>query len=220
MSDGERRCPNCHALVTPEAEWCGQCLTSLRAPEAAPPPASEGPAIRVVTAEGTTGGAAAKVVMWPCPSCQTENPIESNVCSVCGAPFGDLFKQDEAPPQIEPKVAFRRSLAFPGLGHRAIGRGGEGLARAVLFVMCMLIALVAALSGVGTGAVAAVVVLFGGLGALVYVGTAYEASKMAAGAPPFLTSRAIVWIVGGVLLSAVLMLTILIMVAARSSATQ
>ena len=218
MSEGERRCPNCGALLTLEAEWCGQCFTSLRSPD--PAPTARGiPAIRVVAEEGAPG-AAAKVVMWPCPACETENPIESNVCSVCGTPFGDLFRQGEAPPKIEPGEAFRRSLVFPGLGHRAIGRGGEGLARGVLFVMCFAIALVAGVSGVGTLAVAAVAGLFGMLGLLVYLGTAYEASKMAAGAPPLLSSRAIVWIVGGVLMAAVLMLTILITVAARSSSTQ
>ncbi|HEV8565061.1 MAG TPA: zinc ribbon domain-containing protein [Actinomycetota bacterium] len=219
MSDAERRCPTCRALVTPEAEWCGQCFTSLRAPTPAPG-AGAVQTIRVVAAEGAPGSAAAKVVMWPCPACDTENPIESNLCSACGTPFAELFKQQEAPPRIEPREAFRRSLVFPGLGHSAIGRGGEGLARGVLFVMCFAIALVAAVSGIGTVAVAAVAGLFGMLGLLVYLGTAYEASKMAAGAPPLLSSRAIVWIVGGVLLAAVLMLTLLITVAARSSSTQ
>jgi double zinc ribbon protein len=219
MSEGERRCPNCQALVTPEAEWCGQCFTSLRAPEPAPV-AGGVQSIRVVAAEGAPGDATAKLVMWPCPACDTENPIESNVCSVCGTPFGDLFRRDEAPPKIDPKEAFRRSLAFPGLGHRAIGRGGEGLARAILFLMCFAIALVAAVSGVGTVAIAAVAGLFGMLGLLVYLGTAYEASKMAAGAPPLLSSRAIVWIVGGLLMAAVFTLTILITIAARSPATQ
>jgi hypothetical protein len=214
----DRRCPNCGALVTAEAEWCGQCFTSLRSPE--PTPAvSGGHALRVVTAEGTQGDAPAKV-MWPCPACETENPIESSTCSVCGTPFGELFKEGEAAPTLAPSEAFRRSLVFPGLGHRAIGRGGEGLARAVVFLMCLAIALVAAVSGLGTGAVAAVAGLFGLLALIAYLGTAYEASKMAAGAPPLLSSRSIVWIVGGVLLLAVFMLTLLIMVAARSSSTQ
>lgn len=218
VSRVERRCPSCGALVTPEAEWCGLCFTRLLASD--PAPAGVGNrAIRVVEAEAPDG-ATAKVLMWPCPACGTDNPIETNNCSACGTPFGDLFRQDEAPPKVEPGDAFRRSLVFPGLGHRAMGRGGEGLARAVLFLTCFAIAIVALGSGAGTGAVAAVAVVFGVLGLLVYLGTAFEASQIAGGSPPLLSSRTIVWIVGGVLMAAVFTLTILITFAARSAPTQ
>jgi hypothetical protein len=41
VSEEQTRCPNCGALTTPGAEWCGQCYTRLSGPEptpAAPPP--------------------------------------------------------------------------------------------------------------------------------------------------------------------------------------
>jgi ribosomal protein L40E len=40
----ERRCPNCHALVSADADWCGQCFTPLRpksdTPETPPVPSA------------------------------------------------------------------------------------------------------------------------------------------------------------------------------------
>jgi double zinc ribbon protein len=218
MSEPEGHCPNCGAMVTADAEWCGQCFTSLRAPE----PTRAGPvaAIRVVATDEARPGAGASALRWPCPACGTENPIEANLCSVCGTPFGELFRQDEAPPHVDPSEAFRRSLVFPGLGHRAIGRGGEGLARGVLFVMCVAIALVAAISGAGAGAVLLVAGAFGALALLVYLGSAYEASKMAQGSAPLVSSRAIVWAVSAVLMAAVFILAILITFATRASSTQ
>jgi hypothetical protein len=86
--------------------------------------------------------------------------------------------------------------------------------------MCVVIALVALVSGAGAGAVLVVVGAFGALALLVYFGSAYEASQMARGAAPLVSSRAIVWAVSAVLMAAVFILAILITFATRASSTQ
>ena len=50
VSHVERRCPNCNALVSEDADWCGQCFADLRRsppPPPAPPVAAEEPARRL-----------------------------------------------------------------------------------------------------------------------------------------------------------------------------
>ncbi|MBI3649329.1 MAG: hypothetical protein HY240_11375 [Actinobacteria bacterium] len=212
--------------MSPEAEWCGQCFSRLSKDEGG---ATEQAAAVVAETVGAVAqdpteppaiaageGTVLKVATWPCPVCEARNPIEIDACAVCGTPFAALLKQDEAPPKVDPRDAFRRSLAFPGLGHMAIGRGGDGLARGVLFVMTFGLAVVAAASGVSTPAVATMALVFGGIGVLVYFGTAFEAARMARGLPAVLSSRAILWIVVGVLLGSVMILALLVVSAARS----
>src|SRR5205085_4116856 len=101
-------------------------------------------------------------------------PIELDACRVCGTSFAALMRRDDAAPPVDPRDAFVRSLAFPGLGHRAVGKGSDGLARAVLFLMTLAIAGVAIVSGVTVPAVASMALLFGTLAIVIYVGTAYE----------------------------------------------
>jgi hypothetical protein len=224
VSERERRCPTCGALASADAAWCGQCFTSLtRAPEpvapTVPPSPDRGPAA-AAPAEGSDRGvitqapSKAAEPTWPCPACETENPIELDACRLCGTSFASLMRQDDAPPTVDPRDAFVRSLAFPGLGHRSVGRVGDGLARAVLFVMTLAIAGVAILSDATVPAIASMALLFGALAIFIYVGTAFEAARMARGAPAFLSSRAILWIVVGLLMGSVLILTVVV-VAAR-----
>src|SRR5205814_4512609 len=97
-----------------------------------------------------------------------------------------------------------------GLGHRAIGRAGDGIARAVLFLMALAIAIVALLSGATVPAVASVALLFGTIAIATYVGTAFEAARMARGGGAVLSSRAILWILVGLLMGSVLILSLLV----------
>jgi hypothetical protein len=211
MSQRERRCPNCDALAGPDAEWCGQCFASLveRAPPAEPP--------AVIVAAGPASALAGPTVSseptWPCPACDTQNPMGLDACRVCGTTFASLMRRDDRPPAVDPRDAFVRSLAFPGLGHRAVGRGGDGLARAVLFLMALAIATVALLSGPTVPAVASVALLFGAIAIATYVGTAFEAARMARGRGAVLSSRAILWILVGLLMGSVLMLSLLVITA-------
>jgi hypothetical protein len=128
------------------------------------------------------------------------------------------MRRDEQPPAVDPRDAFVRSLAFPGLGHRAIGKGGDGLARAVLFLTALAIGAVALVSAPSVPAVASIAVLFGAIAVATYVGTAVEAARMARGGRPALSSRAVLWNIVGLLMGSVLLLSLLV-IAARSSAS-
>jgi hypothetical protein len=211
MSQVERRCPRCGALASSDATWCGQCFASLEEPSA-------GPRRRAVAWEATEAPPQAPREMpgrrpeptWTCPICETANPIDLDVCAVCGTTFASMMRQDEAPPKVAPREAFIRSLAFPGLGHRAVGRGGDGLARAVLFLMTFAIALVAILSGPTAPAVATVALLFGAMAIATYLGSAVEAARMARGGPALLSARAILWILVGIVMGSVLILSVLV----------
>jgi hypothetical protein len=206
----ERRCPNCHALVSEDADWCGQCFTSLR-PKVETPPA---PAPVRVTADPTSKEAGS--ARWTCPTCGQENGLDLDVCAVCGTSFAALFRQDEQPRAVEPRLALTRSLIFPGLGHRAVGRGADGLARAVLFVYTFGTALLILISGPSSGPAVGLLVLYGSLAIGLYVLTAVEAYQMAQGGGPIVSSRVLLWGVVTLVVLSVLMAAFTIFAAAKS----
>jgi len=61
---------------------------------------------------------------------------------------------------VDPRDAAIRSLIFPGLGHRALGRGLDGLARGVLFVVTFGLGVLLAIAASGSGALVAAWALF------------------------------------------------------------
>lgn len=154
------RCPRCGGLVSPEAEWCGQCLAPLGR-------TAEQPAEAVDQRTGSTLAAAAPAsapsipgakvrrgehgIVWDCPTCGTENPIEAPACSGCDAPFSRLFEEPEPAPKVDAGRAVSLSLLFPGLGHVAAGRTAEGLARAVVFAYALIVSIVVVVSRWGPG---------------------------------------------------------------------
>jgi len=205
---GELRCPSCGALVSADAEWCGQCFTSLK--EAPPAAAAEGytntqePPRPDVPAGEAEAAAPRKTLPWPCPTCQADNPIEANTCEVCGTSFAALMRTDEAPPKIEPMEAAKWSLIYPGLGHRKLGRPFEGVARGTLFTLSAAMTLLILVSGVHAAAVLAILMLFLVTTILVYAGTAFEAYRMAEGGAPFVSSRLLLWGTVGLVFVAIL----------------
>ena len=210
----EARCPNCHALVSADAEWCGQCFTPLRAPEPEPEPASWGaPAGGTSPSAGPTGAAT-----WPCPTCGTDNPIELDVCAVCGTSFAQLLRQDEEEqrPTVSPRDAFLWSLTFPGVGHAKIGRTPDGIARGTLFVLTFGLALVIVLSGVSTPPVFAVVVLLLLSAMVIYLGSAAEAYRIAEGGSPFVSARTLLWATVALIMVAVSLLAMSVITVNRS----
>src|SRR5688500_17304443 len=144
------RCPHCGALNRAEAEWCGQCYERLVEPEPEPEPEPEsGP--QVVPAATSDPGAAAlapgaipesaigtqrgafKVtetgILWTCSRCDAENPLESQICEVCGAPFAETVRPKVERIQRDPGTATLISLFFPGAGHAYLGQWGQAVAR-------------------------------------------------------------------------------------------
>lgn len=176
--------------MTADAEWCGQCFTSLRT-EPDPEPAMAGVLPRPAVEGGSREGSSAAT--WPCPTCGSQNPIELDRCSVCGTTFAQLLRQDEPRPTVSPRDAFLWSLTFPGVGHAKAGRAADGIARGTLFVLTFGLALVVVLSDVSSGPVLGAVVLFLVSALAIYVGSAAEAYRIADGGSPFVSARTLLW---------------------------
>jgi hypothetical protein len=223
----ERRCPNCGGLVGADADWCGQCFARLdraggppSAPEAARPtaPLGEPPedvqlaeawSPRQAAVEAEAGGGdrgpvrrTAQGLVWTCPRCDLVNPIESRICTRCGARFESLFSRPEPGPRIDPGRAARLSLLFPGAGHIAAGRTADGVARAVVFgwVALTVVAILVMRGGFRPGPLLPVVLLYLAAAAVVYGVTAVDARRAVEGEPPLLTSRMLLYGVGVLIL--------------------
>lgn len=170
------RCPRCGGLVRPEAEWCGQCLAPLgpavedqpgapyqrtgSAPsdeavrstsEAAPSVGKPRVSASTASIPGEKVRSGEHGIVWDCPTCGTENPLEAATCSGCGSPFSRLFEQPTSVPKVDPGRALSLSLLFPGLGHVAAGQAAEGLARAVVFAYALITAIIVLVSRWGPG---------------------------------------------------------------------
>jgi hypothetical protein len=149
---------------------------------------------------------------WPCPVCDHRNPIEAEVCAVCGTPFARLLEQ-RAAPEVDPRTAMARSLLFPGLGHAAAGRSGEGLVRGGLFAWAAGMALLFLL---GWGRAATVIgVLYAAAAVALYGLSAVEARRLAEGEGSLVTSRALLWATVAMVMASVLLVALTIFGAAR-----
>ena len=225
-AEGGRRCPTCGALVSSDASWCGQCFTPIRerAVEVGAPTAPEG-AARAAEDPATTsptpptapgrGGANAKIPTWPCPTCDHANAVERETCEVCGTPFAALMRRDERPPDADPTTALMWSFVFPGLGHRKVGRPVDGLARGILFAILAGMAVLVALAGTASGMLSAILGLFAILAVAVYLGSALEAYRLAQGAEPLVSARALMWATVAVVMLSVLMLAMSVIATAK-----
>jgi hypothetical protein len=195
--------------------WCGMCFTPLE-PETAPTVETER------SSDGLTESRTAavadvtiKVPMWPCPICDGRNAMDLDQCATCGTPFAALMRDDRVQPKVEPNAAFRRSLLFPGLGHRLVGRTLDGLARGVLFGMLLIATLVLGLSGVTSGPVRGLFLLYAAASVGVYVITALESSRLARGGEPMVSSRILLWAAVAILLLSVLVVSFAVGTSAR-----
>jgi TM2 domain-containing membrane protein YozV len=176
-----------------------------------------GEPVRSVTSNGNGNGkghgpatdarpapeALAKRPTWPCAVCETENDLELEQCTRCGAPFSRLFEPDEPGERIDSRSAFVRSLIFPGLGQIAVGNPGDGVARIVLFLWSLGTALLLLLSH---GSVSSSLKPTGLLFLLVAVGlylvSAVDASRVASRGAPLLSPRGMLYgTIGMILLS-------------------
>jgi hypothetical protein len=235
----ERRCHTCGAVVYEGAAWCGMCFTPVESdvssaqeppqdpqpdqdPERSPEPVrtdvatiSEGQPSREDESVATIDRSS-NVPMWPCPVCETRNPIALDSCATCGASFAALMRQETAQANVAPHDAFLRSLLFPGLGHQMVpGRAIDGFSRGVLFAMLLIATLMLGLSGVHAGAVFFLFLLYLLATLLVYLVTAFEASRLAQGGEPLVSSRTLLWTTVGILLLSVGVVSFVIGTAAR-----
>jgi hypothetical protein len=217
----DRRCPNCQALVSADAEWCGQCFTSLRTepePATGPGPAQArgpDPGVSGIQVSADPSAPDAPTARWTCPACEHENALDSDVCEICGTSFGALFREGERRPSVEPRDALIRSLIFPGLGHRLAGYGPDGIARGALFLYTFGTTVLILVSGVSNSLVW-MLLLYGSLSLAIYALTAMEAYRLAQGGGPIVSSRVLLWGIVSLILVSVLMAAFIIFAAAKS----
>jgi hypothetical protein len=217
----ERHCAGCGALLYEGAAWCGMCFEPV-APEPEAGPGSEpSPAdtAEVSEPERQADAAplpaptreAAKEPMWPCPICEGMNPIELDFCATCGASFASLMRDETVKATVDPRTALRRSLFFPGLGHRMLpGRDVDGFARGTLFAMLLIATLMLGLSGVRAGAVLFLFLVYLGATVAVYLVTAFEAARLAGGGEPLVSSRTLLWATVAILLLSIVVVALVI----------
>lgn len=209
MSLTERRCSNCGALVAADAEWCGQCLRPLR--DERPPEPEPAPIARPQTA--TPGGEPT----WTCPTCEHVNVLVLERCEACGTPFARLFAEPEPVVEIAPSRALGWSLLVPGLGHWMAGRRADGVARMVLFGWTFGTCLVLLVSGSdgGLGRAGVLLGLFAAAAVALYVLSAVDAWRIAAGQDPIVRSRTLLWASVGLVVVSVVLATLLSLPVAR-----
>lgn len=212
MSAQERRCPSCQALVAADATWCGQCFASLVEPTL---PEEQAPAHSPAPAKGAAPGAGRAEAYWPCGVCGARNPIEAETCATCGTPFAQVMRETPTARTVDPKDAVTASLLFPGLGHRKVGHGMDGLARGILFGLSFGMALLVGISGTGSPALFMVFVLFLVTALAVYAFSAYEASHLAKGGDVLISSRALLWVLVGLVMLSTLLLAMAVLSANR-----
>jgi ribosomal protein L40E len=204
----EARCRSCGALLAPEATWCGQCYAPVTEPEPDLPPPPQATTAAPAPAAGATP-------FWPCIVCEARNPIEVDVCGTCGTPFAQMMRDEPARREVDPREAVRRSLLFPGLGHRLAGYPAEGFARAALFVVSAGMAVLVGIAGASSGVATLMFWLFVASAVAAYAGSAVEAGRIARGEPLLVAGRVLMWVVTGEVLLAVVVLAISVVSATR-----
>jgi hypothetical protein len=149
-------------------------------------------------------------VLWTCPRCSTENPIEASACSACGAPFSELLEEEQRGEKVSASRAVRLSLLYPGLGHAPLGRGAEGLARAVVFtyVLATVVAILVMRGGSGLGPFVALFAISALAAVVFYALAAIDAGRAAHGELPIISTRVLLYGAAGLILLTVAVLVV------------
>ncbi|MCA1675828.1 MAG: hypothetical protein LC799_27855 [Actinobacteria bacterium] len=120
----------------------------------------------------------AEGITWACKWCEARNPLAEQRCSVCGAGFGEILKEEKLQVARDPGTVALISLFFPGAGHAYMGRWGQAVARAVISLWALLVCFFAGVQG-GRGMMLAVV--FGVIALALWVIAAHDAYREASG---------------------------------------
>jgi ribosomal protein L40E len=193
----DRRCPNCGALVSEDAEWCGQCFVDLREREPEPDP-EPAPSARAQPRAAVAPGAQRTPAFWPCTVCGAENPIVLDVCATCGTPFATVMR-GESRKHVDPRFARTRSLVFPGAGHAALGYPMDGFARGAVFALSVVVAVFLAVTVPHTALMLFAIGLLVATAAGVYLLSLAETNQLAAGGGLIVPSRLLLWGAVGVM---------------------
>jgi hypothetical protein len=157
------RCPTCNARNPDEAQWCSQCLASLRdEPEPLPEPGvdpdavadtSATPAAQDTSAHGqaevgqdgellTSGGGRFRrhegEIEWRCEVCQSWNLVGLARCTVCATPMTGPEAAPAPDRRATPPVVLLLTVLLPGAGHAALGRMATAWARGLTYLLWLL----------------------------------------------------------------------------------
>lgn len=201
-----------------DAAWCGQCFTSLAREAPAAASGGPGPGRPQPEVAGPGHGPAAERAepYWPCSVCGGQNPIDAETCRTCGTPFASVMRSGPGQAEVAPREALTWSLVFPGLGLAKCGRPNDGFARAVLFGVCLAMAVLIGLGGARSSpATFAVFSLFLLCAVGVYGLAAWEAYRVAAGGTTFVSSRVLLWALSGIILVGVGLLGLAVVTSGR-----
>lgn len=136
-------------------------------------------------------------VVWTCPRCETQNPLDVQACTVCGTTFAEAVKGPEPErPQRDPGTAALVSLFLPGAGHGYLGLWPQAVARAVISAWVVLTALLGAIQGT-----IPITLVFGLAAVALWVLAAHDAYREAQGDPAsaILKGRLFMYVVMGLL---------------------
>ena len=208
----DRRCPNCGALVSEDAEWCGQCFADLRPPQpgAQPEPEPAAPPEPTAVAEpraSASSSAQRTAAFWPCTVCGADNPIALDVCATCGTPFATVMR-GATRRRADPRLARTRSLLFPGAGHAALGYPMDGFARGAVFTLALVAALFLTVTMPHTGLVLFAIAALVASAAGIYVLSLTETDRLSAGGGLIVPSRILLWGAVGVMFLIVVVIAV------------
>lgn len=232
-----KRCPHCGGLNPVAADWCGQCLERFTPPPAAEPEPSpepvvvpaktheagpDAPAPAAPAPPRTAAGIAAAAVgtthgvftvrehgvVWTCSRCDNENPLEAQVCEVCGTKMADVVEPPPERPERDPGTAAMVSLFFPGAGHGYLGLWGQAVARGVLHLWVVMVVLVSLVQR-GEGGSTLIGIVFGLVATALWVASAHDAYREARKEPnqALIKGKVFLYLVLGLLMLLMVMLT-------------
>ena len=142
-------------------------------------------------------------ITWRCSRCETDNPLEAQVCSVCGTTFAASMQPPKPRVERDPNTVALYSLFFPGAGHWYMDMRPQAIARGVLSVWVIVVALIAGIQGSMVLALPFAAVAF-----VLWVLGAHDAYREARGEPAqvILKGRMFMYVVFGLLLLMVFLL--------------
>jgi hypothetical protein len=109
-------------------------------------------------------------------------------------------------------------MLWPGLGHWKLGRRTDAVGRFVMFAWsftALMILLVSRFGRGGLGPTLPLFALFLGASVLIYVVSAMDAYRLAAGNEPLMSSRTLLWTSAGLVFLSVVIATFVTLPAAR-----
>ena len=145
-------------------------------------------------------------IVWTCKSCDTENPLALQICSVCGTQFANTLKEEKPKTtERDPGTVAMYSLFMPGAGHAYMGMWGQAIARGILQVWVLFTAMMGAIQKGGSNII---VIVFGLASVVLWALAAHDAYREATHEPKavILKGRAFMYLVLGLLVLLIVLL--------------